>query len=35
MDKLGVFHSNQTYMRLDPREVGAVNGFKPSSKIFY
>ena len=35
IDKLGVFHANQISMCLYLCEVGAVNRFKPSSKIFY
>ena len=35
IDKLGVFHANQTSMCLDPSEDGAPwNRSKPSSKIF-
>ena len=38
MDKLRVFHSNQTSMCLDPHlsvRLTPWNRFKPSSKIFY
>ena len=39
IDKLGVFHANQTSMRLDPHQnqgwgCAPWNRFKPSSKIF-